>query len=103
MAVLVVVALLAGNCFSCPQVLLAMAAHQPAHGCCHRGGHSQKANCTTQSLRHFVKADADAPCSPAVTVAAVVLPAPLPAAAIERSAVPALVYHTPSSQLPIRV
>ncbi|MBZ5617390.1 MAG: hypothetical protein LAQ69_01465 [Acidobacteriia bacterium] len=56
MATLLVVALFLGNCFSCPQVLLALQSHQPAHGCCHRTKPTTE-NCQTQVLRHFVKAD----------------------------------------------
>jgi hypothetical protein len=51
MAVLIVVALLWGNCYSCPQLLLA----QQSHECCHK---TKTANidCQWQSLQHFVKA-----------------------------------------------
>jgi len=104
MAVLVVAALLAGNCFSCPQMLLAMAAHQPAHGCCHRGNpHRQTAECQTQALRHFVKADVGSPAGPAMAVAVVALPGPLPAIAADCDAVALPADHTPSSQAPIRI
>jgi len=70
MAVVVVAALFLGNCFSCPQVLLA----QQKHGCC---PHSKSApsNCTTQVLQHFVKAEKGSVVAPAaaeiVPVAAV--------------------------------
>jgi len=58
MAALVVVALFWGNCFSCPQVLLAAQKHH----CCPRGkadshGKSDPQDCNTQGLRNFVKAD----------------------------------------------
>jgi hypothetical protein len=56
MAALVVAALFWGNCFSCPQILLASQSHQPAHGCCHKTKDTS-GNCQTQVLRHFVKAD----------------------------------------------
>jgi hypothetical protein len=52
MTVLVVVALFWGNCFSCPQFL-----QLTQHGCCHRSK-TASTICNTQSLRHFVKADA---------------------------------------------
>ena len=56
MTLLVVAALLCGNCLSCPQMLASLAMHQPGHGCCH---HPQpvKADCQSQGLSHFVKAD----------------------------------------------
>jgi hypothetical protein len=55
MVLLVVAALFFGNCFSCPQMLLAGQAHQPRHNCC---PHPQPvtAGCQTQGLQHFVKA-----------------------------------------------
>ncbi|HTX33489.1 MAG TPA: hypothetical protein VME43_00650 [Bryobacteraceae bacterium] len=57
LAALMVMALFLGNCFSCPQMLLALNSHQPAHRCCH---HSQKASqeCQTQVLQQFVKSTA---------------------------------------------
>ena len=60
MTALVAVALFLGNCFTCPQVLMAMAAHHPAHGCCH---HPQPAQtgCQTQLLQNFVKAESSSP------------------------------------------
>jgi hypothetical protein len=60
LAVLLLGALLWGNCFSCPQLLLSLAAHAPSHGCCK---HSDKQPATSQdkcqsyALKHFVKAD----------------------------------------------
>jgi hypothetical protein len=104
MAVLVVAALLAGNCFSCPQMLLAMAAHQPAHGCCHHGKtHTQNADCHTQALRHFVKADGSAQVTPAVVNAVVAVPVPLPAIAADSVATPVPVDHAPPTQVPLRI
>jgi hypothetical protein len=58
MAALLLAALFWGNCFSCPQALLALKSHQPAHGCCHRTRPTTE-NCQTQVLQHFVKADSD--------------------------------------------
>ncbi len=55
MATLIVAALLFGNCLSCPQVMMAVASHQPGHGCCHRPSPS-KIDCHSQALSHFVKA-----------------------------------------------
>jgi hypothetical protein len=65
MATLVVVALFWGNCFSCPQVLLALKSHQPAHGCCHRTNQTTQ-DCQTQVLRHFVKAEVRLVAAPVV-------------------------------------
>lgn len=71
MAALVVTALFWGNCFSCPQLLLALKSHQPAHGCCHRTKQTTE-NCQTQVLRHFVKAEVQVAAAP--VVAHVVVP-----------------------------
>ncbi|HLK50294.1 MAG TPA: hypothetical protein VKT49_19260 [Bryobacteraceae bacterium] len=57
MAALVVVALFWGNCFSCPEAVLAFATHQPAHQCCHKTK-AAVPGCDTQNLGQFVKADA---------------------------------------------
>jgi hypothetical protein len=54
MAALVVSALFFGNCLSCPQMLMAIAGHQPGHGCCHHP--TAKIDCHSQALSHFVKA-----------------------------------------------
>ena len=92
MTALVVVALFWGNCFTCPQVLLALKSHQPAHGCCHKTKQTSS-GCTTQVLQHFVKAD-PATHAPAVpVVAAVAQPAPVIAFLAEPSPTP--VEHTP--------
>ena len=55
MATLIVAALLFGNCLSCPQMMMAVASHQPGHGCCHRPSPA-KFDCHSQALSHFVKA-----------------------------------------------
>lgn len=73
MVVLVVVALFAGNCLSCPQMLLA--SQQPAHSCCHKP-QPTSARCQTQGMQHFVKADVSAPSVPLVAEL-VELPAPV--------------------------
>jgi hypothetical protein len=67
LAALVVVALFWGNCFSCPQLLLALAQQTPAHACCHHQKTSAP-HCETQSLSSFVQA------------ADTHVPAPVPAA-----------------------
>jgi hypothetical protein len=58
MAALVVVALFWGNCFSCPEAVLAYASHRPAHHCCHNSKASTP-GCDTQNLQQFVKTHAD--------------------------------------------
>jgi hypothetical protein len=74
MAALVVIALFWGNCFSCPQVLLTLTSHQPAHDCCKRTQKTTHSNCDSQSLSHFQKADApDA--APVAVVVALIEPA----------------------------
>jgi len=76
MAALVVVALFWGNCFSCPEAVLALMAHQPAHQCCHKSKASTP-GCDTQNLQQFVKTDAgtQAPAMPVVALAALPVPA----------------------------
>ena len=78
MGALVVAALFLGNCFSCPQVLAAMAARTPSHDCCHHKSHqpTPKTDCQSQALQHFVQAEKTAPPAPAV-MALIALPAPV--------------------------
>ncbi len=92
MAVLVVMALFWGNCFSCPQVLLSLRQHQPAHQCCHKT-HTSAASCQLQTLQHFVKADIGAH-APAVAVVAEIA---VPAASLPQTAAvsPAAEYSPP--------
>src|SRR5215472_15942839 len=52
MAVALIAALFWGNCFSCPQLLLA----QQKHGCCPHGKDT-RFDCTTQALKNFVQAE----------------------------------------------
>jgi hypothetical protein len=63
-AILVVAALFWGNCFSCPQLLLSLA-KKDLHSCCKRSA-PVKQKCTTNVLKHFVKADPVAVATPAV-------------------------------------
>ena len=79
LAALVVVALFWGNCFSCPQLLMALAQKAPAHACCH---HQKNAapQCETQSLSSFVQA-ADTHVPAPVTAAVPAPPAPVLAVA----------------------
>jgi hypothetical protein len=98
MAALIVVALFWGNCLSCPQMLLAAAAHQPAHNCCHKTK-SAGTTCQSQGLQHFLKAGSG-PRTPAVAVAAVQPPiaVSLPQGAL---IAPVEVEHAPPDLLSI--
>jgi hypothetical protein len=98
MAALVVLALFSGNCFSCPQILLA--AH--THSCCPHGK-ADPGECKTQALRSFVKAEQSAPIAPAPVVRAAVQAelAALPLIAPVVVSAPAL-YTAPDS-LPLRI
>jgi hypothetical protein len=77
LAALIVAALFWGNCFSCPQLLLALAQKAP-HGCCNRSA-PVTAACTTDVLKHFVKADPVAVAAPVAAPAeeSVFVPAPV--------------------------
>ena len=86
LAGLMVMALLLGNCFSCPQVLLAMQSHQSGHGCCHHG-HKASPACQTQALQQFVKGGANHP--PAPLLASIATVAPEVPDAAEPAAIPA--------------
>jgi hypothetical protein len=74
MAALVIAALFFGNCFSCPQILLA-ATQQGDHSCCHRTK-SVSQDCQTQGLRQYIKADPGAPAAVQPIVAEVVSAVP---------------------------
>jgi len=86
MAVLVGAALFFGNCYSCPQALLALTAHH----CCHRTK-APKAGCETQSLQNFVRVNPDMP-APALPVVAMVSQA---AAAVSCPAAAVGIDYTP--------
>jgi hypothetical protein len=96
MAALVVVALFWGNCLSCPEMILAAAARQPAHSCCHRTKPACT-DCHSQGLRHFVKADPQAPAALAVAE----LVEPVSRVVLPRGAVvtPARTEHAPPDLL----
>ena len=97
MAMLVVVALFWGNCYSCPQMMLSSA----NHGCCHRTN-APKTECRSQSLRDFVKAEKAAPV-PVLPVAAVI-PAPLVVVATAvAEAAPRPVILSPTEAVPLRI
>jgi hypothetical protein len=74
MAALIIVALFWGNCLSCPQMQLTVAAHQPAHNCCHRTK-SAGTSCQSQGLQHFLKAGPGVQEQAAPVVVAAVEPA----------------------------
>src|ERR1022692_1979109 len=60
LAFLLLGALLWGKCLSCPQLLLSLASHTPAHGCCKHPGKqpvTPQDECQSFALKHFVKAD----------------------------------------------
>jgi hypothetical protein len=96
LAALIIAALFWGNCFSCPQLLLAQ-----AHSCCHKSK-PDNAKCQTQSLRHYVKADT-ADSVPAVTVAAAVSIPEAVTAVVPAITVPPFSSHTPPELIPLRV
>jgi hypothetical protein len=77
MVLLVVAALFFGNCFSCPQMLLASQPHQPQHKCC-PGPQPVSASCQTQGLQHFVKAGDNGAQPPILPVVAELIEAPAP-------------------------
>jgi len=94
LALLVTAALFWGNCLSCPQMLHALAGHQPAHGCCH-GPKRASDGCQTQALRNFVKADAASHVQPAAAPAAIVQVAAAVCSAPMATALPAPAMHSP--------
>jgi hypothetical protein len=65
---LALLALLWGNCLSCPQMA-------DAHSCCHKTQPASAA-CHTQNLQHFVRADTSAPSGALLAVAPVPLAPP---------------------------
>lgn len=71
LAALIITALFWGNCFSCPQILLAA-----RHRCCHKTKQASP-GCQTQVLKQFVKAEVDSPAPP---VTGHILPALAPVA-----------------------
>lgn len=97
MAALIVVALFWGNCLSCPQMLLTVATHQPAHSCCHRTK-SAGTSCQSQGLQHFLKAGPELR-TPAVAVVAVMAPAIAVSPPQGALIAPVEVEHTPPDLL----
>jgi len=100
MAALVVVALFWGNCFSCPQVLLAA----QKHSCCPHGKSKADPNeCKTQGLRNFVKADPGVQAAPALPAATIQVAPPaqllLPVSVVDLISP----QFTPPDLLPLRI
>jgi hypothetical protein len=98
MAALVVVALFWGNCFSCPQILLAAQKH---HCCPH--GKADPSECKTQGLRNFVKADKATPTVAAPLAAVNIAPPPTTPRLSATLVVPASPEYTPPDLLPLRI
>jgi hypothetical protein len=93
LSLLVVAALFWGNCFSCPQLLLSLA-KQDAHSCCKRRAPvTQK--CTTNVLKHFVKADPVGVAAPAVMPAQQASSVVPPPASCDRSVATATPHSPP--------
>jgi hypothetical protein len=97
MAALIVVALLWGNCLSCPQMLLAAATHQPAHSCCHRTK-TAGTKCQSQGLQHFLKASPELQ-TPAVAAVAAVAPVIAVPLALGALVSPVELVHAPPDLL----
>ena len=96
MALLIIAALFWGNCFSCPQLLLAA----QKHGCCPHSK-SGKTECQTQGLKNFVQAEKSAP---AVVTATVLMDLPSPASEFAAPLLaPRLTDHAPPDTLPLRI
>jgi hypothetical protein len=98
MAALVVVALFWGNCFSCPQALLTLKTHQPAHQCCHKNKTSAP-GCESQNLQQFVKAD---PGTTAPAVAALGVIAPAGAPTVRSEVAPSAAPYSPPDLLTLQ-
>lgn len=96
MALLIIAALFWGNCFSCPQLLLAA----QKHGCCPHSK-SGKTECQTQGVKNFIEVEKSTPA--VITTAALVdLPAPASEFAMPLPA-PSLSDHAPPDILPLRI
>jgi hypothetical protein len=102
MVLLVVAALFFGNCFSCPQMLLAWQSHQPRHNCC-PGPQPASASCQTQGMQHFVKAGSAA--QPIIVpVDAELIEAPAPVALPNAPfTVPSAAEHAPPGIFSLRI
>jgi hypothetical protein len=95
LAALIIAALFWGNCFSCPQILLAA-----KHSCCHKTKQAS-IGCQTQVLKHFVKAEV---ASPAPPVVAGLLPVQVPVVmGASHFQVPVVLEHAPPDFLSLRI
>ena len=95
LAALIIAALFWGNCFSCPQILLAS-----RHSCCHKTKQAS-AECQTRVLKHFVKAESASPAPPVIAAA---LPAPMQVELHETYIpVPVVLDHDPPDILSLRI
>ena len=95
MVALALLAMLWGNCLSCPEILAGAVSHQAAHSCCPKP-QPASASCHTQGMQHFVKAETPAPVVPYVAVlgdlpAQAVLPA-------QRISAPLVNMHAPPGE-----
>jgi hypothetical protein len=92
MVALVVVAMLWGNCLSCPDARAAASSPTSSHSCCHKP-HPASAKCQTEGLSHFVKADSVVPVVPVVVTVSdySFAEAPIPL----RAATPYPTLHSP--------
>jgi hypothetical protein len=102
MVLLVAAALFFGNCFSCPQMLLAGQPHQPQHNCC-PGPQPVKAGCQMQGMQHFVKADSGAQPVILPVVAELIESPALIALPNAPFTVPAPAEHAPPGILSLRI
>jgi hypothetical protein len=103
MVLLVVAALFFGNCFSCPQMLLAGQSHQPRHNCC-PGPQPVSASCQVQGMQHFVRAEDNSTQPSVLPVAAELIEAP--GAVVLSNApftVPIAAEHAPPGILSLRI
>jgi hypothetical protein len=89
MVLLAVVALLWGNCLSCPQMI--MGGQGGSHSCCHKPQPAQ-AKCHTQDMQHFVNAQTHAPVAPVVLGLSTTPEVEL---ALSEVIAPAVILHAP--------
>ncbi|HUI55092.1 MAG TPA: hypothetical protein VLY04_08980 [Bryobacteraceae bacterium] len=92
--VLIVAALLFGNCLSCPQMLWAWASHSAPHSCCHKP-QPVSAGCHSQSMQHFVKAASTAHAPVLQAVAEAVQVTPPGATLLDAAPTPSPAEHAP--------
>ena len=102
MVLLAAAALFFGNCFSCPQMLLAGLSHQPQHNCC-PGPQPVSASCHAQGMQHFVKADGGAQPVVLPVVAELIGPPTSMVLAKAPFRVPAPAEHGPPGILSLRI